>query len=326
MFKISINEKQFADAIENEAKKAKVQKETAAKQSVSTDEKSQTAAKQEKPKTREELVDRLNELDGLAREEYEKGENGRYSFKYATTDDTTDEQIGEKATSEAEEKYKKLADDAQQESENKRSQLENSVKNVEQTASTENAATEAAYEKAKEDAGNQALKRGMGRSSTIMELLKEYDVQKLNKIETRNAQAANQIKEINAQIDGLSDELQKSLKKLDMEKAIEINDRIEELKKQRDEKNAEVLKYNNEVSEKVAKYNEDLMQAANALGEKTYIQRAKEYKDKMAYAIIDYYSGLTKEEAIADFASSDFADMLDSDGLSIVKNYLKSRA
>lgn len=326
MFKVSINEKQFADAIEKEAKKAKNQKQTEAAQAVETEEKSKAIADGEKkPETREELDKRLSELDGLAREEYERG-NGKYAFKYAVADDATDEQLGEKAAVEADEKYKKLIDDAQKESENKKNQLESSLKKVEDATKTENAATEAAYEKAKRDAENQALKRGMGRSSVIMELLKEYDARKFDKIESRNKQAEKQIEEIGMQIDGLSAELEKSLKKLDMEKAIEINERIEELKKQRDDKNLEVLKYNNEVSEKVARYNADLMQAANAMGEKTYVQRAKEYKDKMAYAIIDYYSGLTKEEAIADFASSDFADMLDSDGLSMVKNYLKSRS
>ena len=99
MFKVSINEKQFADAIEKEAKKAKNQKQTEAAQSVETEEKSKVIADGEKkPETREELDKRLSELDGLAREEYERG-NGKYAFKYAVADDATDEQLGKKLPS-----------------------------------------------------------------------------------------------------------------------------------------------------------------------------------------------------------------------------------
>lgn len=305
MFKISINEKHYSDAVSKQEK--------------------EPSEKKQKTQSRAELDKKLRELEAKAAEEYEKGESGNYSFKFAKTDDTSDEQIGEKAAREAEEKYLKLADEKKTESEAKKDELEKHVFETEQKRVSDNAATARAYDDAKSAAESDALKRGMGRSSTIVELLKEYDKEKLSKIEKRNAAASAEIEDINSQIANLGAQLEQSLKKLDMQKAIEINDRIEELKAEREQKNSEALKYNNEVREKIAKYNEQLMSAAAARGEKNYLQRAKAYKDQMAYAVIDYYSGLSKEDALLDFASSDFASRLDDEGLALVRNYLKSR-
>ncbi len=271
---------------------------------------------------RENLQKKLDELNEKAEKLYAAAaEGGDYGLKRLEYDKTTDDEIYNLAKRGLNEKYTLKSEALAEETEQNKQSLEQKKQQISEQTSAANANIAGRYEAAKEQAGEDAIKRGIARSSIISEMLKEYDKQKLSAIDDVNAEAREKIAAIDDEIAGLSQKLNSSLKQFDMEKAIELNEKIDALKAARDEKNTETLKYNNEVSETLLKY-------ADALKETVadkYKKQGDSYKTDMAVAILDYYSKLTPEEALKDFESSDYTKYLSAAGLKMVTNYLNLR-
>lgn len=269
------------------------------------------------------LEKRIAELNEKANAAYAAAEaNKDYGFKRLDYDLTTDEELEKTAESGLSEKYSLMEKALQDENAQKRQNLEQEKLQIGESAAKSNAAAERRYEQAKEQAGADAIKRGVARSSIITELLKEYDKQKLATIDENEAAANKKIAEIDKEISELGEKLNASLKQFDMQKAIELNEKIDNLKTARDEKNAEVLKYNNEVSETLLKY-ADALKSADPY--EKYKKQGDSYKNDIAAAILDYYSTLTAEQALEHFEASGYSKLLTEAGLKLVTNYLKTK-
>ena len=282
------------------------------------------AAKQpDRTSGKKKLDEKITELEKLINNAYKKGEEYKktYTFDKMASDTRTDEDLKAQAEQGLNEKYDLKTQALIEENAQKEKSLRDKKDEIAETTEKLNAATEKRYEAAKENANNDAIKRGIARSSIISELLKEYDKEKLKTTENRYSDAQKRISEIDDEIDGLSRDLNASLKKFDMEKAIEINDRLEELKAEREKKNKEAIEFNNRVKQDMLKYAEKLKEAA---GENEYEKQADEYKTKIAFALTDYYAGLGKSEALKDFEKSGYEKLLTPAGSKMVKNYIKT--
>ena len=278
---------------------------------------------EERKKAKKELEERLNDLNVKADEAYKLGEekNSANNFKQMEYDTRSDDELKNAAAAGLNEKYDLKADALIEENEQKDKSLREKKDEIALNAEKLNKKTEDLYDSAKENANGDAIKRGIARSSIIAELLKEYDKEKLAAIENRNAETQKQISEIDDEIAGLSGELNASLKKFDMEKAIEVNEKLEKLKAEREKRNAETIKYNNQVKQDMIKYADSLKQSA---AENNYTRQGDDYKQQIAFAIIDYYSKFKKQDAINDFEKSGYESLLNETGKKMVKNYLKT--
>ena len=297
-------------------------------QSDSTNSKStsQSNDQTEQKKKKKQLNDQLEYLSKLASYSIDDEVKKRLNLEYLDKDDTTDEQIKakveEKSEYEKAEKTKQLTDAATEKiaEQNKKAEDEKVAVEVDKQAIDD------AYEEAKQSANNQAIKRGIVRSSIIFNMLKDYDIQKLNAISQRENSSKQELEQIDSEIESLNEDLKKALSALDMQTAIEINDKIDELKSARDKKNTEVIKHNNDVNERLAKYRDQLLLTQKGQSLKNQIeQNNADYNTQMFKLILSYYDDLSYEEMQKDFLESRYDQYLNDATLKALKNYIKSK-
>ena len=185
-------------------------------------------------------------------------------------------------------------------------------------------AIEERYSDAKKNASAEASKRGMGRSSVIFNLLKEYDSDKLKAIDEKSTAANDELKNINDKITALNEQLKASLDKADMRTAFEINEKLTELKSARDKENEKVIKYNNSLAEKLGELKKQLEKSTV----RGHIVReaetlAQEYNDQMLKKIIAYYSDLSEAEVKEDFENGNYDSILSPVAYKKLKTYVE---
>lgn len=282
--------------------------------------------KKKSSEQKDKMYDELKALGKLAENAVSEAVRKEYGAEYMQTDDTTDDELKERAEAEI-----NRTDAAQKESLTR--ETDGKIEALQEKAQAENEALgerkaeiERRYDDAKKDASDEAIKRGMGRSSVIMNLLKEYDGEKLGKVTASENAAAAELKAIDDEIEKLDGELKSTLEKMDMESAFKINARLDELKAERKKTNDDVLKYNNTLAEKLAKYHDEL--ESSDYGKKI-IGAAREqsnaYYDQMVKMLVSYYSGLTADEAKEDFKNGDYSSIFSPSAYKKVKTYVESR-
>lgn len=278
-----------------------------------------------KKQEKEQLMQSLSNLKDLADNALYDAVKNEYKSELLKTDDRTDEQIEKAVYGAAELKKQEKAEEATE----KNARAVNALNEQKQKdESSRKAATEksaALYENAKDEAKNQAIKRGLGRSSIIMNLLADYDKAKFKKAD-EIADIYDQKVAINdKKIEQLGEELEKSLKKLDFETAVNVQSEIDRLKKERDEKNEAVQKYNNSVNEKLANYKKNLENSEYGKQLAAEAEKRKtEYYKQMAKELIAYYEKLTPSEVMADYLSGDY-EKLFGKTQKIIEDYVSDR-
>lgn len=181
-----------------------------------------------------------------------------YNVDFLKNDDRTDAQLEEMAKAEYNAKAQTEKQQLKGEASAKVEELENTIKQQEENKERQLQEISQNYDQAKADAERQALKRGIGRSSVILNLLKQYDEQKMGALDQTNNEYLKKAEQLNSQIAQLDAEVKGNLQKYDMYAAYQTNERLNELKKERDENNEAILKYNNQLKEKLAKFKSEL--------------------------------------------------------------------
>lgn len=273
-----------------------------------------------------QLNEELKELSKLASNAVTEAVRKEYGAEYMKTDDRSDEDLQqiakEKATKKIEDENKELTDKTNENINELNEKAAEKNKNYEE----EKAQIENRYDSAKQSASDEALKRGMGRSSMIVNLLKEYDADKTDKLVQKDSEAKSVLEKINGEIADLNARLEESLKNTDMRTAFELNERLTELKSERDKANEQALKYNNELKGKLASFRKQLESSDT---KKQLISEAenqsKAYYDQMLKKIIAYYSDMSADEIKDDFENGDYASLLSPAAYKKVKTYIESK-
>ena len=173
----------------------------------------------------------------------------------------------------------------------KRAALEVEIGDTKAAADKKKKSLSESYAVAKENAANEAIRRGIARSSIISEQLADFDAANIKANADIDYAAENSIKQINGEIEELSDKLSDALSSLDMETAIKVNERIQKLKTERQKRSDEVLEYNNKIAEKKASFAEKLAKKGQTEKEENSDQYARAYTEKIN-ALYDYYRSL----------------------------------
>lgn len=162
-------------------------------------------------------------------------------------------------------------------------------------------------EKDFDDAGErleeQAIKRGIGRSSVVLGELGQLEEQKQEMLAEIDKTANTAVADYSGKIEQLQQDLSKSLAELDMQKAVEISAEIDEIrKKQQEEKNA-IISQNNKAVLDEAKFNKSVDESKNA---KVVASLNLEKNKQIMNEIVRYYREFgDKEQALADFLSDE---------------------
>lgn len=268
--------------------------------------------------------DKLDKIDEAYRNNPDRTYGGTTipNLKEKTYDAPGDDEIKRAAESEyavdAEAKKRELGNRAEE----KKKTYADEIGEIERQTKDGEIRIGAAYDKAKENASDEALKRGIARSSIISEQLKELDEAKINDIEKLYENKKQSVAAVNKKISELSDELSAALDKLDIETAVKVNKRIAELKDERRAREDEVLEYNNAIKEKRAK----ILTELGKQGVKVKEENSQEYIDARTdklRTLYDYYKstgGKALNELEADRARIE--KYVGSDGYVYLKNML----
>ncbi len=114
------------------------------------------------------------------------------------------------------------------------------------------------YNNAKTNAESQALKRGLARSSIIVNQLGAFDKEKLNDYKRLDDELNTQINAINFELNALNGQKQKALNDFNVSYAVKLQDKINSLTDELNKKQNEVIKYNNEIVLKEAEFNKSV--------------------------------------------------------------------
>lgn len=196
--------------------------------------------------------------------------------------------------------------------ESKKTSLESSYKNILNEI-------DEAYNTRKASAENDALKRGLARSSVITSQIQNFDQGRISDKNNALQVLSNANAEIEQEIAGLNEQRKSALANFEITEAAEIDKKLHELKKEREQNLNDITKYNNTIQEKEAKQQLSMSDAKDLAT--LELNKQKEKVD----LILNYYSKLDKDSAIKDFAENGgFKEHLGS-YYTYMLNYLSNR-
>lgn len=280
------------------------------------------AASEEKKKLDEEL----KELGKLASNAVNEAVRKEYGAEYMKGDERTDDELEKQAEENARKKVENENRELEKTTAEKIGDLSGKAESKKNALSESEREISARYDEAKKQASNEALKRGLGRSSIILNLIKEYDEGKLKDIGERKSVAAKELEEIDGEIERLGKELKNSLEKTDMKTAFELNEQLTELKKSRDEANEKALVYNNTLAGKLADFRRKI---ENSGDPEMIVENARAqsdaYYDEMLKKIVAYYSKLDSDSVAKDFETGGYDSIFSPETYKKLKTYVASR-
>ena len=280
------------------------------------------AASEEKKKLDEEL----KELGKLASNAVNEAVRKEYGAEYMKGDERTDDELEKQAEENARKKVENENRELEKTTAEKIGDLSGKAENKKNALSESEREISARYDEAKKQASNEALKRGLGRSSIILNLIKEYDEGKFKDIGERKSVAAKELEEIDGEIERLGKELKNSLEKTDMKTAFELNEQLTELKKSRDEANEKALVYNNTLAGKLADFRRKI---ENSGDPEMIVENARAqsdaYYDEMLKKIVAYYSKLDSDSVAKDFETGGYDSIFSPETYKKLKTYVASR-
>ncbi len=179
--------------------------------------------------------------------------------------------------------------------------------------SSSKARIEENYDNARQKVSDDALRRGLSRSSIVINQLDAFNKEELDLYNQLDKDLTAKINQVDFELNALQTQQDLALSEFDIAYAVKLNSKINSLKQELLEKQNEVVKYNNQIAEKEAQYKlkyeqleqdlkndawdkeKDLMNITTKYGSNA----VQKYKQNQIYNMVDeYLASLSKEEAI----------------------------
>lgn len=262
---------------------------------------------------RTQVIENIKKLNGEL-----LGKNSGVKLDMMEFNPLTDQEIEKQASEKINKKYEQKENLLEAKKDAQVSNLELENQELQKSAKDKKEEVENAYFELEKDLNSNAIKRGIARSSIVSEQIKNLGVEKIRDLLGVDEKIADEIKKNSQKITSLEQEYVQAVDGLSIEKAVEISDAIDKLKK---EQNAQL--------EKVLKYNNDIKKQQQSLEEKiTYPTKAEkaEIKSKILSEALNYFNSLPKEERLLAFESDEELLELLGDNADLVEKYLKALA
>ena len=228
----------------------------------------------------------------------------------------TEEEISEKASEGMDLKYGVKLDDLAKVTNKKIDDVEKSNETLSKTATEQKELLDLLYKDAEEKVEQSAIKRGISRSSIVQEQIKDLGVEKIKDVLQIDQALASELKDNSDKIIELKNDYLTAVNKLNVEKALEISEKIQDLTEKQNKKIEDVLKYNNTVKRQLVEMEE---KGINTIDEKA----KREVKKQMLNEALNYYMSIPKEQALKEFDEDGEIQLLLGDIASMVRNYVK---
>lgn len=256
------------------------------------------------------VLDKFNDID----KKYSTGNkvDSKISLEKISYNAPTQEEVLKKAENSLYD-YKTTKQDAINDDYNlQNEQINQSINSIKEDKKEQQAEIESTYSKVKENASNDAIKRGLARSSIIVNKLENYDNKMLNDLAVLSSQTSEKINTLNTQKNTLELEKNNALKSFDIEYAIKLQEKIDSLNEDISKNEQSVIKYNNEIAEIEAKWNKEVeqenndreMDMANFIA-KYGIYEVNAIKQNEKYQVAkEYLSSLDKQSALSELENN----------------------
>ena len=166
------------------------------------------------------------------------------------------------------------------------------------------------YADVKENASNDALRRGLSRSSIVINIMDAFGKQELAKYNELNDTLTETINNIDNEISSLNQRQDEALASFDITYAVKLQDKINSLKQDLLDKQEKVLQYNNEIAEKEAEFNRKYAELEKELRESNF----QKEQDLMEYAGKYGVNMLAKYKTAQTYnMAEEYLDTLDKD-------------
>lgn len=133
-------------------------------------------------------------------------------------------------------------------------EIENNKKSVTEAKDKTVATTKENYANAKKDASNDALKRGLARSSIVVSVLDAFSKDEIDTLNSIEKEYNDSISALDFELNALNAQKSKALNDFDIAYAVKLNDKIASLTKEYDEREQEIIEYNNDIAKKEKDY------------------------------------------------------------------------
>ena len=256
----------------------------------------------EKESKKKQLKDEFESIDNKYHNTLTGNTEPSLNLEKMTFTKPSDEQIKQQATDSLAEYRENSLKDIQQQYSTKMQGIDESIDSKKQNANQQKTELEQKYASLKADASNDALKRGLARSSIIVNTLEAFDNKMLDNFMTINQELTKSIDSLSNQKSLLEQQKQNALNSFDISYAVQLNEKIEKINEKLQQQEESVIKYNNEIAEKEAEYKRKKQQEALDYAEyvgKYGLGTIEMMKSNEKYKLArEYFLTLPKSEAI----------------------------
>ena len=266
----------------------------------------------------QDLLDKINEIKNTYDVEPQRGEtiDTELNLDRKELINKTDEELRSEAESALRDYRQSQLDAINNNAENGLSALEGKEDTLRTDAENEKAQVEEYYANARRQAENDALKRGLQRSSIVINNLNAFDNDKIAELMKIDQELGSEIDNLNAEIASLNAEREQALNNFNIEYALKVNEQIAELEQEIQDRNDEIMEYNNKIAQIEAEYRQSATETNNQT-QSDYLDDLIEYgenkgiinsmrDDAYGKAIEEYLNTLSKEDAIAELENNSY--------------------
>lgn len=260
----------------------------------------------------EDFVSGINSVNNIDKNAYEKSQ---VELERKEFNPISDEELQEIAKNSLNDYYENSKSSIQQDNEKQIEALNSKSEKAKNKAFESHQKLAQQIAGAKENAKNEAINRGLARSSIIMKQIEGYDDKIIKESANIEKNLNNSLIEISSQIDSLNAMMENSLKNLDIAYAVKLQAKINDLKEAQEKKREEALEYNNEQALKAAKFNaeqnekyEKYLESASKNGNNNFSSNNQNENNisKQKYLLAqDYFSSLNKQDALNELLGVD---------------------
>ena len=186
------------------------------------------------------------------------------------------------------------------------------------------------YSSLKDDAKQDAVKRGLARSSIVINVLDAFNQNMIDEYNKINEEISSKIQNLTTQKTLLDEQKQNALNSFDISYALKLSNKIDEINEKLSEQQQKVIEYNNQIAEKEAEYKSK--QTDKTLTYAKYIQSYGKdginvlKQDEKFTLAKNYLDGLTKEEALSELENNKvFASELGPSNYTKLKVFIEGK-
>ena len=181
-------------------------------------------------------------------------ENGKVDFKRLDEPEIDENKIRQDALDSLNDYKQASIEKIEQSSRNREAELNKNKEILNDNFNSNVSKSNAAFESAKQSASDDALKRGLSRSSIVINKLDAFNNAQIENYNKLNNELTSSINEIDFELNSLEGEKQKALDNFDIEYAYKLNEKISALTDEKNNKREQIIKYNNEIAKAEADY------------------------------------------------------------------------